>query len=29
MIRIEVQVDLNYEIDRSGADFVFNVHAGE
>jgi transglutaminase-like putative cysteine protease len=27
MIRIEIQVDLNYEIDGGGADFVFNVHA--
>jgi transglutaminase-like putative cysteine protease len=27
MIRIQLQVDLNYEIDRGGADFVFNVHA--
>ena len=27
MIRIELQVDLRYEIDARGADFVFNVHA--
>ena len=27
MIRIELQVDLNYEIDAGGADFAFNVHA--
>jgi transglutaminase-like putative cysteine protease len=27
MIRIELQVDLRYEIDDHGADFVFNVHA--
>ena len=27
MIRIQLQVDLNYEIDGGGADFVFNVHA--
>jgi transglutaminase-like putative cysteine protease len=27
MIRINLQVDLNYEIDGGGADFVFNVHA--
>jgi transglutaminase-like putative cysteine protease len=27
MIRIELQVDLNYEIDGGGADFVFNLHA--
>ena len=27
MIRIELQVDLNYEVDEHGADFVFNIHA--
>jgi transglutaminase-like putative cysteine protease len=27
MIRIDLQVDLNYEIDEYGADFVFNIHA--
>ncbi len=27
MIRIQLQVDLAYEIDEHGADFVFNVHA--
>ena len=27
MIRIELQLDLNYEVDAGGADFVFNVHA--
>lgn len=27
MIRIELQVELNYEIDSYGADFIFNVHA--
>jgi len=27
MIRIELQIDLNYEIDVAGADFVFNIHA--
>ena len=27
MIRIELQVDLFYEIDGAGADFVFNIHA--
>ena len=27
MIRIELQVDLSYEIDGGGADFVFNLHA--
>ena len=27
MIRIELQVELNYEVDAYGADFVFNIHA--
>jgi hypothetical protein len=27
MIRIELQVDLTYDIDAHGADFVFNIHA--
>jgi transglutaminase-like putative cysteine protease len=27
MIRIELQVDLCYEVDDYGADFVFNIHA--
>lgn len=27
MIRIELQIDLRYEIDAQGADFVFNIHA--
>lgn len=27
MIRIELQVDLDYEIDQFGADFIFNLHA--
>ena len=27
MIRIELRVELNYEIDAHGADFIFNVHA--
>lgn len=27
MIRIDLQIDLQYEIDDHGADFVFNVHA--
>lgn len=27
MIRIELQVDLSYEIDEHGGDFVFNIHA--
>lgn len=27
MISIELQLELNYEIDQSGADFIFNIHA--
>lgn len=27
MVRIDIQVDLNYLIDQHGADFVFNIHA--
>jgi len=27
MIRIELQIDLHYEVDEHGADFVFNIHA--
>jgi len=27
MIRIDLQVELNYQIDQFGADFVFNIHA--
>jgi transglutaminase-like putative cysteine protease len=27
MIRLELQVDLNYQIGPQGADFVFNIHA--
>lgn len=27
MIRIELKVDLSYEIDEHGGDFVFNIHA--
>jgi len=27
MIRIELQIALNYQIDQPGADFVFNIHA--
>ena len=27
MIRIELHVELTYEIDQGGADFVFNIHA--
>jgi len=26
MIRIELQIDLHYEVDEHGADFVFNIH---
>ena len=29
MIRIELQVELNYDIDANGADFVFNIHAAQ
>jgi len=29
MIHIELQVELNYEIDAQGADFVFNIHAAQ
>ena len=29
MIRIELQIDLTYEIDGGGADLVFNVHAAQ
>jgi transglutaminase-like putative cysteine protease len=29
MIRLELQVDLNYQIDGYGADFLFNVHAAQ
>jgi transglutaminase-like putative cysteine protease len=29
MIRLELQVELNYEIDQYGADFVFNIHAAQ
>lgn len=27
MVRIELQVELNYLVDANGADFVFNIHA--
>jgi len=27
VVRLELQIDLNYEIDAPGADFVFNIHA--
>lgn len=29
MIRIELQVDLRYEVDSHGADFIFNIHAAQ
>ncbi|MFU8815508.1 MAG: transglutaminase-like domain-containing protein [Pseudomonadales bacterium] len=29
MIRIELQVELNYQVDAYGADFLFNVHAAQ
>lgn len=29
MIRIEFKIDLAYEIDAAGADFVFNIHAAQ
>jgi transglutaminase-like putative cysteine protease len=29
MIRLELRVELNYEIDPYGADFVFNIHAAQ
>jgi len=29
MIRIELQIALNYQIDPQGADFVFNIHAAQ
>ncbi len=27
MIRIELQLGLNYQVDAYGADFIFNIHA--
>ena len=27
MIRIQLQIDLDYEVGEHGADFIFNVHA--
>ena len=27
MIRIELNIELNYVVDTQGADFVFNIHA--
>lgn len=29
MVRIELQIELSYEIDAFGADFVFNIHAAQ
>jgi transglutaminase-like putative cysteine protease len=29
MIRIELQIELNYEVDSQGADFVFNIHVAQ
>ena len=29
MVRIEIQVDLNYEVSAPGADFIFNIHAAK
>ncbi|MBI5255693.1 MAG: transglutaminase family protein [Burkholderiales bacterium] len=29
MVRIELQVDLRYEVDAHGADFIFNIHAAQ
>ena len=29
MIRIELQIELNYQIDAQGADFVFNIHVAQ
>jgi transglutaminase-like putative cysteine protease len=29
MIRLELHVELNYEVDQYGADFVFNIHAAQ
>jgi hypothetical protein len=29
MVRIELQIALNYQIDPQGADFVFNIHAAQ
>ncbi len=29
MVRIELNIELNYEIDAQGADFVFNIHAAQ
>ncbi|MDP1933114.1 MAG: transglutaminase family protein [Gammaproteobacteria bacterium] len=29
MIRINLQLELNYQIDQHGADFIFNIHAAQ
>lgn len=29
MVRIEIQVDLNYDVSAPGADFIFNIHAAQ
>ena len=29
MVRIEIQIELNYEVSAQGADFIFNVHAAQ
>ncbi len=29
MVRISLQIDLNYQVDPFGADFVFNIHAAQ
>ena len=29
MIRLDLSVELNYQIDSYGADFVFNIHAAQ
>ena len=28
-VRMELQIDLSYEVDQHGADFVFNIHAAQ
>ncbi len=28
-VRLELQIDLEYDIDRYGADFIFNIHAAQ
>lgn len=29
MVRIDLQLELNYQIDQHGADFIFNIHAAQ